>query len=76
MLSDATMPGPRCVDCHTVLVHAGAICFACDVETHFEAPIRTAPPIDAASRREAEGQASLLERSRVDTQFPQRRRSA
>ena len=66
-------PEPRCTDCDVVLLRDGAICHACDVESHFEAPIRTSPPIDRPTRCEVETQASLLERSRVDMPFSGRR---
>jgi hypothetical protein len=36
---------PRCPRCDGVLVHAGAICVICDDQGHYEAPIRTAPPL-------------------------------
>jgi hypothetical protein len=37
---------PRCPACDTVLVHAGAICVICDDQAHYEAPIRTSPPLN------------------------------
>jgi len=42
---------PRCADCHHVLPSTGAVCHVCDVETHFEGVLRTAPPM--FSRRDA-----------------------
>lgn len=36
---------PRCATCACVLPGPGAICHACDVESHFEGVARTAPPL-------------------------------
>ena len=36
---------PHCPSCETVLVHAGSICVICDDQSHYEAPIRTSPPL-------------------------------
>jgi hypothetical protein len=41
----STAAEPRCPQCQNVLVHAGAICVICDDQTHYEAPIRTSPPL-------------------------------
>lgn len=38
---------PRCSTCQGMLVHSGAICVVCDDQSHYEAPIRTSPPIAA-----------------------------
>jgi hypothetical protein len=35
----------RCRGCEAMLVHAGAICVVCDDRSHYEAPIRTSPPL-------------------------------
>jgi hypothetical protein len=36
---------PRCPTCSAMLIHAGSICVICDAEAHYEAPIRTSPPL-------------------------------
>jgi hypothetical protein len=43
----------RCAACESILIHAGAICHVCDTETHFQAPVRTAPILSLPTRREA-----------------------
>jgi len=45
---------PRCPSCATLLVHAGAICVICDDQSHYEAPIRSSPPLTVPASREPE----------------------
>lgn len=45
MNETAPTPTPRCTDCDHVLPSTGAVCHVCDVETHFEGVLRTAPPM-------------------------------
>lgn len=45
---------PRCSSCEAMLVHAGAICVTCDDTSHYEAPVRTSPPIRMPVRERAE----------------------
>lgn len=56
-------PTPRCADCDLVLRRPGAICHACDVETHFEGALRTAPPLFTHQRERAQQQRSDLRAS-------------
>ena len=38
---------PRCTDCGSTLMRAGATCISCQHDEHYEGATRTAPPIVA-----------------------------
>ncbi len=52
MTFDDRTEEPRCATCACVLPAPGAICHACDVESHFEGFLRTAPPLFTHQRGE------------------------